>query len=343
MNITQLMTQLIAHEDLSYEQMREAMSALMSGQTNDMQNAGFLTALATKGETTTEIFAAAEIMRELSTKVPLAQTETLVDPVGTGGSYSRVFNVSTASAIVAACGGATIAKHGGRSASSKSGSADFLEAAGVNIMLSPAQIQHCVEQFGIGFMYAPSLHAAMRHVMPARQAIGVRTIFNLLGPLTNPSGAKCQVLGVFSQVWLKSLAEVSRQLGQQHVMVLSSEEGLDELSIAEKTHVAELYDNDIKEYCIDPKDYGICYNDLDAVRVDSAAESLALINGAFAGEKGAAFDMIALNSAAILKVAGLADDLSAGIEQATEIMQSGKAKQKLADYAAFTQSLENES
>lgn len=337
MNITELITQMIARHDLDYEQMREAMQALMSGQTNDMQNAGFLTALATKGETPTEIFAAAEIMRELSTKVPLADSDMLVDPVGTGGSYSRVFNVSTASAIVAACAGVKIAKHGSRSASSKSGSADLLEAAGVNIELSPAQMQSCVEKFGMGFMYAPLLHSAMRHVMPARKATGVRTIFNLLGPLTNPSGAKRQVLGVFDKKWLRSMAEVAQKLGQQRVMVVHSEDGLDEISLVEPTHVVELCDSKIKEYSIVPKELDICYDTLDDVRVNSAEESLSLIQQAFAGEPGAAFDMIALNSAAILYVAELADDMSAGLEKAKKIMQNGQAQQKLIDYAAFTQ------
>lgn len=339
MNITELITRMIAHQDLNYEQMRDAMRALMSGQANDMQTAGFLTALATKGETPTEIFAAAEIMRELSTKIPLKNAEQLVDPVGTGGSYSRVFNVSTASAIVAACAGVKIAKHGSRSASSKSGSADFLEAAGVNIELTPPQMQQCVEEFGIGFMYAPLLHSAMHHVMPARKATGVRTIFNLLGPLTNPSGAKRQVLGVFDKKWLSPMAEVAQKLGQQRVMVVNSAEGLDEISIVEETHVADLNKNKIKYYSFNPKTLGVCYNSLDAVRVNSAEESLRLVNRAFNGESGAAFDMIALNTAAILQVAGMGSDWSESFEKAGSIMRSGQALEKLTAYADFTKKL----
>lgn len=336
MNVTELITKMIAHQDLSYDETRQAIRALMSGKTNDMQTAGFLTALATKGETATEIFAAAEIMRELATKVPLKHPEKLVDPVGTGGSYSRVFNVSTASSIVAACAGVKIAKHGSRSASSKSGSADFLEAAGVNIELTPKQMQICVEEFGMGFMYAPLLHTAMRYVMPARKATGVRTIFNLLGPLTNPSNAKRQVLGVFDKRWVKPLAEVADNLGQQRVMVICSEEGLDELSIVKPAYIADLSNGKITEYTFDPKDLGICYNDLEGVRVNGAQESLALTIEAFDGHAGPALDMIALNTAAILNVADIAKDWSEGYKIAKNIMQSGQAKEKLTAYAQFT-------
>lgn len=339
MQITETITKIIARQDLTYGEMRETMQAVMSGETNDIQNAGFLTALATKGETSEEILAAAEIMRAFSTKVSVSEQDKLVDPVGTGGTYSKVFNVSTASSIVAACAGVTIAKHGSRSASSKSGSADFLEAAGVHIELTAEQMQICVEQFGIGFMYAPALHAAMRHVMPARKATGVRTIFNLLGPLTNPSGAKRQVLGVFSKVWQRPLAEVSQQLGQKRVMVVCSDDGLDEISIAENTRVVELCDGLITEYIIDPKAYGICYNDINAVRVDSADESLALISQAFDGEKGAAYDMIALNAAAILQVGEVADDFSLALEKTYSVLDSGQAAEKLRAYAEFTQKL----
>lgn len=337
MNITELITQMIAREDLSYEQMRAAMLSMMSGETSDIQNAGFLTALATKGETPDEILAGAEIMRELSTKVNVSDSEHLVDPVGTGGTYSRVFNVSTASSLVAACAGVKIAKHGSRSASSKSGSADFLETAGIYLELTPEQMADCVEKFGLGFMYAPSLHSAMRHVMPARKGTGVRTIFNLLGPLTNPSGAKRQVLGVFDKAWLTPMAMVSKQLGQKRVMVIHSQDGLDEISIAAPTDVVELDEGFVKSYVLNPCDYGIEYEGLDAVRVNSAAESLALIEAAFSGEKGAAYDMIALNSAAIMMVAGVIDDFSAAISQAKAILDSGKAKDKLVAYASYTQ------
>lgn len=339
MNITPFITQMIAREDLSYASMREAMSALMSGEVSDIQTAGFLTALATKGETPDEILAAAEIMRELATPVPVARNEHLVDPVGTGGTHSKVFNVSTASAIVAACAGVTIAKHGSRSASSKSGSADLLEAAGGNIELTPAQMADCVDQFGVGFMFAPNLHSAMKYVMRVRQETGVRTIFNLLGPLTNPTDAKRQVLGVFDKAWLLPMAEVSKKLGKKRVMVVHSQDGLDEISIAMPTEVAELEGGFLKTYRINPVDYGIVHADLDAVRVNSPQESLALINAAFSGEKGAAYDMIALNSAAIMVVSGLFETYDKALETTRDILNSGAAHEKLVAYADFTQQL----
>lgn len=337
MNITQLTMQMIERQDLSYEQMREAMQAIMSGKTTDIQNAGFLTALATKGETADEILAGAEILRDLATKVAVEETQYLVDPVGTGGTYSKVFNVSTASSIVATCAGVKIAKHGSRSASSKSGSADFLEAAGVNINLTPEQMADCVNQFGMGFMFAPSLHSAMRYVMPARKGTGVRTIFNLLGPLTNPSGAQRQVLGIFDKSWLRPIAKVSKQLGQKRVMVVHSQDGLDEISIVAPTDVVELEYGLIKSYTLEPKDYAIEHDNLDAVRVNSVAESLSLIEEAFSGNKTAAYDMIVLNSAAIMMVSGVVEGFDEGIAQAREILNTGKAKQKLADYAKYTQ------
>lgn len=339
MIIQTLLKKLVAGENLSHDEMRDAMLLLMSGKANDAEIAGFLTALSMKGETVTEIQAAAEIMRELSSKVNVVDNRRLVDPVGTGGTHSRVFNVSTASSIVAACAGVSIAKHGNAAASSKSGSADLLKAAGVSLELTPEQMAQSVDRFGIGFMFAPKLHAAMRHVIAARKALGIRTVFNLLGPLTNPSGAKMQVLGVFAKQWLRPLVEVAQGLGQQRVMAVHSDDGLDEISIAGKTSVVELYNNDIKEYQLDPKDYGICYNGIDAVRVNSPQESLALVRAAFSGEAGAAYDMIVLNSAAIIYVADAAADFAAAVAVAREILQSGEAAEKLRAYAEYTQSL----
>lgn len=335
MNIAALTTQLIDGQNLTYDCMREVMQAVMSGQVEDVPMAGFLAALETKGETPEELLAGAEIMRELATAVPVSDSEYLVDPVGTGGTGSKVFNVSTASAIVAACVGVKIAKHGGRAASSQSGSADLLEQAGVNIELTPIHIVECVEQFGIGFMFAPNLHAAMRHVVPVRKALGIRTIFNLLGPLTNPSGAKRQVLGVFDKRWLQPMAEVSKRLGKQSVWVIHSHDGLDEISIATTTDVVSFDDT----FTIDPRDYGIQHDNLDAVRVDNAAQSLALIDGAFAGKHGAAYDMITLNSAAIMVVSGLFQSYDDAVTKAREVLDSGQAGDKLAAYAQFTQQL----
>lgn len=338
-NITHLITKMSAGNHLTYEEMRHAMLALMSGKTTDIENAGFLSALMVKGETSEEIFAAAEIMRELSEKVIVTEVDDLVDPVGTGGTHSRVFNVSTASSIVASCAGVKIAKHGNRAASSKSGSADLLEAAGVNIELTPVQMAQCVEQFGVGFMFAPQLHSAMRYVIAARKGLGIRTIFNLLGPLTNPSGAKRQVLGVFDKTWLQPMANVCQRLGQKRVMVVHSEDGLDEISIAAPTLVQELHDNQQTAYTINPLDYGIRHDSVVSVQVDSAAQSLELINSAFSGQTGAAYDMIALNSAAILQVASDNIDFATALTQVKYILDSGEALQKLTAYADYTQSL----
>lgn len=338
-NIAHLITQMSAGQDLTYEEMRHAMLALMSGETTDIQNAGFLAALMTKGETPEEIFAAAHTMRELSEKVPVVDPYSLVDCVGTGGTYSRVFNVSTASSIVASCAGVRIAKHGNRAASSKSGSADLLEAAGVKIELTAKEMSKCIEQFGIGFMFAPQLHSAMRHVIAARKGLGIRTIFNLLGPLTNPSGAKRQVLGVFDKAWLKPMAEVCERLGQTRAMVVCSSDGLDEISVVTPTWVEDLRDGEIHSYTINPADYGMEYDTNEGIRVHSAEQSLALIQRVFAGEPGPAYDMVALNSAAILYVATDNMDFDAALTKTRVILDSGAAQEKLAAYAAYTQSL----
>ncbi len=342
MKLSALTTQLLNGQDLAYADMCEVMQAIMSGQVEDIPMSGFLTALAGKGETTEELLAGAEIMQALSTTVSTHCADELVDPVGTGGSHSGVFNVSTASSIVAACGGVKIAKHGGRAASSKSGSADLLEAAGINLDLSPKQLSQCIDTFGMGFLFAPNMHAAMRHVASVRKALGVRTIFNLLGPLTNPADAKRQVLGVFDKRWLQPMARVSQRLGKRHVMVVHSRDGLDEISIAAPTDAVELRDNQLSEYSLNPQNYGMFHDNLDAVRVSSTHESLDLIHAAFNGQRGAAYDMIVLNSAAILQVSDRVDSYEAGIEQARHILDSGQAGQKLTDFARFTQAFTTE-
>jgi len=339
MNITPLLTQLIKGKNLTYDEMQQAMQAIMTGATNDIENAAFLVAISAKGETEEEIRASAEVMRELATRVPVGDPDELVDPVGTGGTYSNIFNVSTASAIVANCAGVKIAKHGSRSASSKSGSADLLEAAGINIDLNPEQIKACIEKFGIGFMYAPALHSAMKNVMSARKVMGIRTIFNLLGPLTNPSGAKRQVLGCFSKHWLEPLATACQKLGQRRVMVVNSQDDLDEISIAAVTDVCELKDDSLRQYQIDPRQYGIYHDNINALRVQSPEVSLALIKAAFAGNSGAAFDMITLNSAAIIAVSPVESDYDEAIAISRRILQSGEAQAKLEQYAQFTQRL----
>lgn len=340
-NIPHLINQMSAKQDISYAEMRHVMHTLMSGEVTDIEIAAFLTALVVKGETSEEIFAAAEIMREFAEKVPVDNPYDLVDPVGTGGSNSKVFNVSTASSIVANCAGVRIAKHGNRAVTSKSGSADLLEAAGVNIDLNAKEMSKCIAQFGMVFMYAPTLHPAMRNIMPARRELGTRTIFNLLGPLTNPSGAKRQLLGVFGQQWVTPMAEACRRLGQTRVMVVNSNDGLDEISIVVPTVVNDLHNGEITAYEINPKDYGIEHETNEDVRAHSAQESLSLIQKAFSGQPGAAYDMIALNSAAVIQVASDGYDFDAALAKARDVLDSGEAAKRLVDYANFTQSLKS--
>lgn len=337
--IKSVIQQLVDKEDLDIKTMQSVIRLMMQGESNDAEIAGFLTALAIKGETVEEIYAAATVMRELSTKIEVSDNSNLVDPVGTGGTKSRVFNVSTASAIVAACAGVNIAKHGNRASSSKSGSADLLDAAGVNLNLNPDQLKRCIEEFGIGFMFAPNHHSAMKYVVPARTALGIRTIFNLLGPLTNPCGAKRQVLGVYSREWLRPLVDVSQRLGQISVVAINSDDGLDEISIVEKTNTIFMDNGNIKEFTINPKEYNINHKDLEAVRVNSAAESLALIREAFSGKKTPAYDMIALNAGAIIRVAVKVDEYDDAFAIAKDILDSGEANAKLDAYAKFTQNI----
>jgi anthranilate phosphoribosyltransferase len=339
------LSRLLDNQDLTPEQMRSAMQALMSGQATEAQIGGFLMALRMKGETPSEIAAAAEVMRQLASGVPIEDKTHLVDTCGTGGDGANTFNISTASAFVVAAGGAKVAKHGNRSISSKSGSADVLEAAGVNLNLTPEQVAECVEEVGVGFMFAPAHHSAMKHVIGARKSLGVRTVFNLLGPLTNPAGAPAQVLGVYDAALLPTFAEVLKQLGSRHVMVVHAEDGLDEISIASPTEVAELKEGDIHTWRIEPKALGKARSSLAPLAVNSAQESLALIQSAFNNEQSeaaqAARDIIALNAGAALYTSGLAQDYTQGVAQADEVMQSGRAMEKMQQFIEKTQSFES--
>ena len=317
-------------KNLNTEQMTDTMRLIMTGHATDAQIGGFLVGLRMKGETVEEITAAAKVMRELSVKVEVNK-EHLVDTCGTGGDSSGTFNISTATAFVVAAAGARVAKHGNRSVSSKSGSADVLEAAGVNLDLTPEQVAECIDEIGIGFLFAQKHHGAMKHAIGARKEMAVRTIFNLLGPLTNPADAPFQVLGVFSKDWIRPIAEVLKELGSQHVMVVSAADGLDEISIASATHVAELRDGSIFEYDIKPEDFGISTGTLDDIRVETAEESLNIIHDALSGEGGNAKNIIALNAGAALYVSGIEKSLQSGIDKALEIMDSGEAKKKLLD------------
>lgn len=328
MNIQTAIQHLVDHQDLSQTAMNQVMQSIMTGQTTSAQIAGFLVALRMKGETTTEITAAAQVMRELSKKVMVEPTH-LVDTCGTGGDTSGTFNISTASTFVIATAGGRVAKHGNRSVSSKSGSADVLEAAGVNLAITPDQVAECINELGVGFLFAQKHHSAMKHAIAPRKELKIRTIFNLLGPLTNPANAPYQVLGVFSRDWLRPMAEVLQALGSKHVMVVHAEDGLDEISLAAPTRVVELKDDTILEYSIEPEDFGFCRQSLRSIQVETAEESLQKIHQALSGEESAARDIVALNAGAAIYVCGLEKTLQLGIERALNILNQGAAKQKL--------------
>ncbi len=316
------------HQDLSAEQMRDVINQIMTGNATPAQIGGFLIGLSMKGETVTEIAAAAEVMRSLATPVDI-EGDHVVDTCGTGGDGASTFNVSTASAFVVAAAGAKVAKHGNRSISSSSGSADVLEAAGVNLELTPEQVKHCIDSVGVGFMFAQKHHGAMKHAIGPRREMGVRTVFNLLGPLTNPARASHQVLGVFDKKWVVPMAEVLQKLGSEHVLVVHAEDGLDEISIGAETHVAELKNNEIHSYTIKPEDFGMQRSDVSGLAVKNANDSLDIIKAIFSGETGPARDIVVLNAGAAIYAANIADSLKEGVEQAVDAIDSGAASQKL--------------
>jgi len=328
----------IERRDLHAEEMRAVMRLIMTGVATPAQIGGFLVGLRVKGETVEEIAAAAEVMRELATHVGVSGPH-LVDTCGTGGDGASTFNISTAAAFVVAAAGGKVAKHGNRSVSSKSGSADVLEAAGVNLDLGPEQVAQCVNEVGVGFMFAPKHHAAMKHAIGPRREMGVRTIFNLLGPLTNPAGAPNQVLGVFAEHWVEPLAEVLQRLGSEHVLVVHAEDGMDEISIGAPTRVAELKDGRVRVFTVQPEEFGLPRADVRALAVATAADSLKMIERVFANEAGAARDIVALNGGAAIYVAGLAADLGAGVQRALEVIASGAAREKLAALVALSHRL----
>ena len=342
MDIVSAIKQVTAGGDLSTEEMITVMRSIMGGETTDAQNAAFLVGLQMKGVKAQELLGGATVMRELATHVEVLEREHLVDTCGTGGSGSNKFNVSTAAAIVAAASGARVAKHGNRGATSKSGSADVLEAAGVNLALSPEQVATTIEEVGVGFMFAPAHHSEMKHVITARKEIGVRTVFNLLGPLTNPAAAPNQVMGVFDEAWITPILEVLKELGSEHVIVVAANDGLDEISIAAPTQVGELKDGEISRYTVEPGDFGINqYPDFSMLQIGSADESLAMLRAALNNEHEAASAIVALNAGAAIYVAGLAEDLKSGVEQAQAILASGAALEKLDQLVTFTALFEN--
>ena len=342
MDLPEANRRLAAGADLSRDEMQAVMRRIMGGESTPAQIGAFLAALTIKGESVEEIVGAAVIMRELAARVEVA-ADPIVDSVGTGGDVAKLFNVSTASAFAAAAAGASVAKHGNRAATGNSGSADVLEAAGVNIALTPRQVGQCVDECGIGFMFAPTHHAATRHVVAPRREIGIRTIFNLLGPLTNPAGAKHQLVGVFDQRWVRPLAEVFAELGSVHTLVVCSDDNLDEISIAAATQVAEYHNGEISEYRIEPEQFGIARTALDGLVVADSGESLDLIRAALGGRSGAAYDMVALNAGATIYAADLSDSLSSGVAQARRVLDSGGGLAKLAQLAEFSTALAAES
>ena len=334
-----LLDSLLTGSDLSPREMRGAVSSIMAGEWSDARTAAFLVALGGKGETAAEIAAAAGVMREHALAVETG-CDDLVDTCGTGGDGKSTFNVSTASAVVAACMGARVAKHGNRSVTSKSGSADFLERAGVRLDLNAAQAARCIREIGIGFLFAPVFHGAMKHAAPARKAIGIRSVFNLLGPLTNPARAVRQLIGVFDAKWLRPMAEAARELGAERVMTVHAEDGLDEISIGAATRVVELRGGELREYRVAPADFGCETAPLERIAAADAAGSFAMVERAFAGEPGPASDIIAANAAAAAYVADRAADLREGVVAAREVMRSGAAADKLREWAEFTRCLE---
>lgn len=314
--------------DLTVDEMNAVMRLIMTGEATPAQVGGFLVGLRMKGETIDEIVAAASVMRELASKVDVDKNH-LVDTCGTGGDSSGSFNISTASAIVVAAAGGKVAKHGNRSITSKSGSADVLETAGVNLEISAEQVAACVNEIGVGFMFAPKHHSAMKHAIGPRREMAVRTIFNILGPLTNPASAPNQVLGVFSQALVEPLANVLKKLGSKHVLVVHAEDGLDEISIASKTFVSELKDGVVSSYVIQPEDFSMPRATLESIRAADAKDSLSIINQAFDNMEGAAKDIICLNAGAAIYAAGLTEDLKAGVLKAAKVIADGSAKDKL--------------
>ena len=337
MNITLAISKITSGSSLKEDEMSDVMLDLLEGRATDAQIGAFLIALNMKGETVEEVLGAAKIMRKLSAKVEVNKDK-LVDTCGTGGSGIGIFNVSTTAAFVACACGARVAKHGNRSATRKSGSADLLEAAGVSLELSPSQVSDCIENVGLGFMFAPGHHSAMKHVIGPRKEIAHKSIFNILGPLTNPASTLNQVMGVSDEKWMKLVAEVHQSLGSKNVMVVHSEDNLDEISIASKTKVVELREGIISEYVISPEEFDLELQPLDELKVNSPEESLSMAKKALNGEHSAASSMVALNAGAALYVSGVENSLAEGVEKAMEGIKQKKGLVKLQELSEYSQS-----
>jgi anthranilate phosphoribosyltransferase len=326
----------VEHRELFHDEMLDIMRQIMRGELTPAQIAGFVIGLRVKKETVGEIAAAAQVMREFATKVDVKGAKDLVDIVGTGGDAAHTFNVSTACMFVCAAAGAHVAKHGGRAVSSQSGSADVLEALGVNIALTPRQVAESIEKLGLGFMFAPAHHSAMKHAAPVRKELGVRTLFNILGPLTNPAGARNQLLGVFHPDLVGIQTRVLQRLGSRHVMVVHGLDGLDEISISGETLVGELLKDEVREYKIHPSQFGLELYDRRAIQVNTVQESMEMIRAVLEDQRGPALNIVLLNAGAAIYVSGHARSVETGIERARRAIASGDAKQKLEDYAAYS-------
>ena len=322
--------------EIFYDEMVDLMRQVMEGKVSQVQLAAILMGLHVKTESVSEIAAAASVMREFSTRVDASGVERLVDTCGTGGDKSHTFNISTTAAFVAAAAGARVAKHGGRSVSSKSGSADVLESLGVNLELTPEQVALCIREVGLGFMFAPSHHPAMKHAAPVRKELGMRTILNILGPLTNPAGAPNQVMGVFHPDLVGIQARVLKMLGSRHVITVHGSDGLDEITLTGPTYVAELKHDFITEYQIEPKQFGIDVAPIESIQVKDAAESRARVESVLANEPGPSRDVVVLNAAAALYVSGVAGSLWDGVAAARDALASGAARAKLEHLVKFT-------
>ena len=336
---TEALARCIEHREIFHDEMLSLWRKLMSGELTPVQIAGLTMGLRVKKETIGEIAAAAQIMREFATKVPVADQTNLVDIVGTGGDSSHTFNISTASMFVAAAAGARVAKHGGRSVSSSSGAADVLEAFGANINLGPDKVAQCLAETGIGFMFAPHHHAAMKHAAPVRKELGVRTIFNILGPLTNPAGAPNQLLGVFHPDLVGIQVRVLERLGSRHVLVVYGKDGMDEVSLGAATLVGELKNGEVREYEIHPEDFGLSMVSNRGLKVGNAAESRAMILEALENTPGTPREIVVLNTGVALYAADVAGSIDDGIRMAREAIASGAARKKLDAFVATTQKL----
>ncbi|MFO1419073.1 MAG: anthranilate phosphoribosyltransferase [Methylotetracoccus sp.] len=338
MDMPSVLQTLLDRQDLSASQMRKVMRTIMSGGATPAQIGAFLIALRAKGESVEEVAAAAQVLREMATKVPVRGPH-LIDTCGTGGDASKTFNISTTAAFVVAAAGGKVAKHGSRSVSSRSGSADVLEAAGVNLDLTPDQVKACIDRIGVGFLFAQRHHGAMKYAIGPRRELGVRTIFNLLGPLTNPAGAPNQLIGVFAERWVEPLAEVLQRLGSRHVLVVHAEDGLDEISVAGPSRIAELRDDRITVYTVTPEQFGLKRSSLRKLAVDNIAASLRIIGEVLDGAPGPARDIVALNAGAAIYAADLVADLEAGVRRAEAAIDDGSARGKLDALVRFTREI----